>query len=81
MSKSNATTEVSGSFRFIWGFSRLVTMNTNYFRVIIVKELTLSCYIVVVVMVNVFAVTRHQCYCCTVWNLTNKKQKHTVSSV
>lgn len=46
----------------------------------IVKELTLSCYIVMVVMVNVFAVARDQRYCRTVWDLMNIT-KYTVGSI
>ena len=49
-------------------------MRRNYFRVITVKELTLSCYIVVVVMVNVLAVARDQRYCRTVWDLDEQNK-------
>lgn len=34
-------------------------------------QLTLSCYVVVVVMVNVFGVARDQCYSRPVWDLRN----------
>ena len=53
---------------------KIIKVNDNI--LLLSYQLTLSWYIVMVIVVNVFVVARDQCYCCTIWDLM-KNNKHT----